>query len=96
MIPDEPGRVRLRKTDAESGEPLPGVEFGLYVSGSSEPVCLLETDEDGYALSGYLADGIYEIREVRVPEGLYPGYADADCDGSGRADRGRAAGPICQ
>ena len=69
MIPDEPGRVRLRKTDAESGEPLPGVEFGLYVSGSSEPVCLLETDEDGYALSGYLADGIYEIREVRVPEG---------------------------
>ena len=45
------------------------MEFGLYVSGSSEPVCLLETDEDGYALSGYLADGIYEIREVRVPEG---------------------------
>lgn len=74
------GRLRIRKTDSESGEPLEGVEFTLYEKESGEEAAVLTTDKDGDAESGLLpigkyADGtfqeemVYLMKETKATEG---------------------------
>lgn len=74
------GRLRIRKTDSESGGPLEGVEFTLYEKESGEEAAVLVTDKDGNAESELLPIGKYEdgaflegivylLKETRAKEG---------------------------
>lgn len=71
-LPEEPGKIQVKKYDGETKEPLAGVRFGVFplnVPSDSDPICEFFTGNDGIGMSGYLADGSYEIRETEVPEG---------------------------
>lgn len=74
------GRLRIRKTDSESGGSLEGVEFTLYEKESGEEAAVLVTDKDGNAESELLPIGKYEdgaflegivylLKEIRAKEG---------------------------
>jgi len=66
------GSIKVIKTGrspsgSESGEPLPGVVFGIYKDGGK--VAELTTGEDGTATSGALYYGAYELRELSTVAG---------------------------
>ncbi|MGN0774819.1 MAG: SpaA isopeptide-forming pilin-related protein [Candidatus Ventricola sp.] len=68
VIRDDYTRVCIRKQD-ENGEPLKGVEFGLF-AGNGAQVQTALTDESGLAVFERIPYGEYEIRETKP----LPGY----------------------
>lgn len=68
VIRDDYTRVFIRKHD-ESGEPLKGVEFGLFTASGAQ-VQTAMTDENGLATFERIPYGEYEIRETKA----LPGY----------------------
>ena len=79
------GKIRIVKTDSETGNPLPGAVFTVTrVSGlpshngdnNGEIVAVITSGKDGIAETPLLTWGEYEITETSVPEGyLDEGYA---------------------
>ena len=74
------GVLKIQKTDAETKNPLEGVEFTLFEKESGKEVAKLVTDKDGKAESEKLPIGVYEngkmkekmvyvLKETKVPEG---------------------------
>ncbi len=74
------GRLKIHKTDSESGEALEGVEFVLYEKATGEKATTLVTDKEGRAESELLPIGEYEdgefkesmvyvLRETKAKEG---------------------------
>ena len=78
------GRVRIVKTDSETGNGLPGAVFTVTrISGlpshngenDGEIVAVITSGADGIAETPLLTWGEYEITETSVPEGyLDDGY----------------------
>ena len=78
------GKIRIVKTDSETGRPLPGAVFTVTrVSGlpshggdnDGEIVAVITSGKDGIAETPLLTWGEYEIKETSVPEGyLDEGY----------------------
>lgn len=71
------GRVRIVKTDAETGKGLAGAVFtvtrvtGLpshHGEGNGQVVATITSDADGIAVTPLLTWGTYEIRETTVPD----------------------------
>ena len=92
------GKIRIVKTDSETGKPLPGAVFTVTrVSGlpshngdnNGEIVAVLTSGKDGIAETPLLTWGEYEIVETSVPDNyLDEGYAvrvriPVDAEGSG-------------
>ena len=79
------GKIRIVKTDSETGKPLPGAVFTVTrVSGlpshngdnNGEIVAVITSGKDGIAETPLLTWGEYEITETSVPEGyLDEGYS---------------------
>ena len=74
------GVLKIQKTDAETKNPLEGVEFTLFEKESGKEVAKLVTDKDGKAESEKLPIGVYEngkmkekmvyvLKETKVLEG---------------------------
>lgn len=68
VIRDDYTRVCIRKQD-ENGEPLKGVEFGLFAENGTQ-VQTAMTDESGLAVFERIPYGEYDIRETKP----LPGY----------------------
>lgn len=68
VIRDDYTRVCIRKQD-ENGEPLKGVEFGLFAENGTQVQTAL-TDESGLAVFERISYGEYDIRETKP----LPGY----------------------
>ena len=79
------GKIRIVKTDSETGKPLPGAVFTVTrISGlpshngdnNGEIVAVITSGKDGIAETPLLTWGEYEITETSVPEGyLDEGYS---------------------
>lgn len=72
------GKIRLKKTDSSTGQPLEGAVFELLDEKGNpaldylgEPVPLLISDEEGQALTPDLRQGSYSLREVEAPQAYY-------------------------
>ncbi len=71
------GRICIQKTDGITNEPLKGAEFTvirksgiptMHGEGDGETVAVITTDENGFAQTGLLTFGTYEVVETKVPE----------------------------
>ena len=62
------GKVKVKKTDADTGAPLASATFGIYTIGGN----LIKTavsGSDGYALFEDIPYGNYMVREITAPSG---------------------------
>ncbi|RSK33708.1 SpaA isopeptide-forming pilin-related protein [Bhargavaea beijingensis] len=65
--------LKVEKTDAETGNPIPGVEFGIYDREDlDKPLLTGKTDESGLWIIETLPEGDYTLREIKPADG----YAD--------------------
>jgi len=62
------GKIKLIKKDADDGKLLDNAIFGVYRVSDDVKVCELETTSNGEALSSFLPNGEYYLREVKAPE----------------------------
>lgn len=62
------GKVKLRKTDTESGKQVAGATYAIYNQRGQELERLVTT-ATGYVESGYLRFGQYTVKEVIAPDG---------------------------
>ena len=62
--PIKKGSVTLTKVDADSGQPLEGVTFGLFTNASDEPVLQETTDEKGTLTFKDVEYGDYVLKEI--------------------------------
>lgn len=62
------GSVKVIKTGTD-GEPLWGVEFGIYEAGTDKEVFRMETDWEGVAESSALYYGDYYLKELSTQDG---------------------------
>ena len=62
------GGIRLTKTDANTGNPISGVQFDIYDSNSTL-VGSMTTNENGVAMSPNLPRGQYTVEEHALPTG---------------------------
>ena len=63
------GRIEINKEDSEiAGLKLEGVKFGIFDE-NNKIVEELITDENGYAISGWLNYGDYTVRELETKDG---------------------------
>ena len=69
------GGLKVVKTDAENGRPLPGAVFGLYDT-DGQKLAELTTDGNGEATRHGLVKGAYVLKELSAPEG----YVAEDSD----------------
>ena len=76
------GMIRIIKTDALTGKPLPGVVFTVTrltcptsdnAADIGQPVATITTNADGIAQTGELPWGQYKITETGVPDGYIDG-----------------------
>jgi len=63
------GRIKLIKTDSETGELLSGAVFGVYKASNDVKVCELTTGSNGTATSTLLPKGDYYLKEITAPAG---------------------------
>ena len=61
------GEIRVLKLDKDTGEPLAGAMFGLYLDGKLIAEAL--SGADGYAIFKDVPFGEYEVRELSAPVG---------------------------
>ena len=72
------GRVEIVKEDSEiPGLKIPGVKFGIFDTEGNQ-VEELTTDENGYAISGWLKYGDYKLRELNPANGYLPATQEWD------------------
>lgn len=62
------GKLKLRKTDTESGKQVGGATYAIYDANKQE-VERLVTKSNGFVESGYLRIGEYTVKEVIAPDG---------------------------
>lgn len=62
------GSVRIKKTDSETGEALPGVLFGLF-DATGQELQRGYTDEDGILIFEGVRYGKYVIKELKAKDG---------------------------
>lgn len=62
------GSLEILKTDAETGEPLSGVEFTIYNSDDTVYDKII-TNEQGKGVSLNIPYGMYSVKETKVPYG---------------------------
>jgi len=63
------GRIKVTKKDAESGELLANVVFGVYRTDDDVKVCELKITDDGTATTPLFPIGNYYLKELTAPEG---------------------------
>ena len=70
-VENEPakGYIQIVKTDSLDKTPIGQVQFDIFREGSSEPVAVMTTDENGAATSPPLPKGSYIVREHENPTG---------------------------
>lgn len=67
---DSPQDVTPHKVDADTGEPIPGVEFEIsQIDGNGNWKAVGETKADGTCTWSNVPDGVYSIREVSTVSG---------------------------
>ena len=62
-------RIKVVKTDAQTGQPLSGAEFTVRVKSTGAAVATLTTNAQGEATSALLPYGVYTVTESIVPNG---------------------------
>ena len=62
-------RIKVIKTDAQTGQPLSGAEFTVRVKSTGAAVATLTTNAQGEATSALLPYGVYTVTESIVPNG---------------------------
>lgn len=67
VVNDEKPKLKILKTDAVSGKPVPGTKFKVSKADNST-IGIFTTDENGEVLIDKLDEGVVEIIEVYVPE----------------------------
>ena len=68
LVTDEPVKVVILKTDAETGLALKGAEIAIFDESGNE-VFKDTTDENGFITATYLKPGKYTFKELKAPEG---------------------------
>ncbi|MEG0661450.1 MAG: SpaA isopeptide-forming pilin-related protein, partial [Anaerorhabdus sp.] len=62
------GKVKIRKTDSESGKQVAGATYAIF-NESNQEIQRFVTNRNGYTESGYLRFGNYYVKEVIAPTG---------------------------
>lgn len=70
------GSLEIKKSSAEPEVTaenqlytLEGAEYTVYKNGTSEVVCVIRTDENGYGKAENLPEGLYDMKETKAPKG---------------------------
>lgn len=84
--PIKKGSVTLTKVDADTGQPLEGVTFGLFTNASDEPVFQETTDEKGTLTFKDVEYGDYVLKEIATLEShnLWTGSMEIHMDEEGK------------
>lgn len=68
VTPDFTGKIKINKTDADTGKALAGAEFDILDS-NNKVVDHVTTGEDGTITSKELVEGTYTLKETKAPNG---------------------------
>ena len=70
------GSLEIKKSSAEPEVTaenrlytLEGAEYTVCKNGTSEVVCVIRTDENGYGKAENLPEGLYDMKETKAPKG---------------------------